>query len=36
MSRKERKRLTVMTGVTEKKLTLVQAAELMAVGLRPQ
>jgi hypothetical protein len=34
MSRKERKRLTVMAGVTEKKLTLVQAAELMTVGYR--
>src|SRR5256712_12534075 len=34
MSRKERERLTVMVGVTERKLTLVQAAELMAVGYR--
>src|SRR5260370_7987764 len=34
MSRKERKRLTVMAGVTEEDLTLVQAAELMAVGYR--
>ena len=34
MSRKERERMTVMVGVTEKKLTLVQAAELMAVGYR--
>src|SRR5712675_316391 len=34
MSRKERKRLTVMVGVTEEELTLVQAAELMGVGYR--
>jgi hypothetical protein len=34
MRRKERERLTVMAGVTEKKLTLVQAAELMGVGYR--
>jgi hypothetical protein len=34
MSRKERKRLTVMVGVTEEELTLVQAAELMEVGYR--
>src|SRR5664279_2176646 len=34
MSRKERKRLTVMAGVKAKELTLVQAAELMAVGYR--
>jgi hypothetical protein len=34
MSRKERKRLTVMAGVTAEKLTLVQAAELMGVGYR--
>src|SRR5258708_15946782 len=34
MSRKERKRLTVMAGVTEEELTLVQAAELMGVGYR--
>src|SRR5665213_2288715 len=34
MSRKERKRLTVMAGVTEKKLTLVQAAKLMRVCYR--
>jgi len=34
MSRKERKRLTVMAGVTKEELTLVQAAELMAVGYR--
>jgi len=34
MSRKERKRLTVMAGVREAELTLVQAAELMAVGYR--
>jgi hypothetical protein len=34
MSSKERKRLTVMAGVAEKELTLVQAAALMAVGYR--
>ena len=34
MSRNERKRLTVMAGVTAAELTLVQAAELMAVGYR--
>ena len=34
MSRKERERMTVMAGVTEQKLTLVQACELMAVGYR--
>ena len=34
MNRKERARMTVMGGVTEKKLTLMQAAELMAVGYR--
>jgi hypothetical protein len=34
MSRKERQRLTVMAGVKAKELTLVQAAELMAVGYR--
>jgi hypothetical protein len=34
MSRKERERLTVMAGVTAEELTLVQAAELMAVGYR--
>ena len=34
MSRKERKRLTVMVGVTAAELTLVQAAELMGVGYR--
>ena len=34
MSRKERERMTVMAGVTAKKLTLVQAAELMAIGYR--
>ena len=32
MSRKERARLTVMVGVKDQELTLVQAAELMAVG----
>lgn len=32
MSRKERKRLTVMAGVTAAELTLVLAAELMAVA----
>src|SRR6185436_2664863 len=34
MSRKERARLTVMAGVKKKELTLLQAAELMAVGYR--
>jgi hypothetical protein len=34
MSRKERERMTVMVGITEQKLTLVQAAVLMAVGYR--
>ena len=34
MSGKERERLTVMAGVQAKELTLVQAAELMAVGYR--
>jgi len=34
MSRKERERLTVMVGVKEQELTLVQAAELMTVGYR--
>jgi len=34
MNRKERKRLTVMAGVAAAELTLVQAAELMAVGYR--
>ena len=34
MSRKERERITVMVGVTEEELTLVQAAVLMAVGYR--
>jgi hypothetical protein len=34
MSSKERKRLTVMAGVQDEELTLVQAAELMAVGYR--
>jgi len=34
MSRKERKRLTVMAGVKQQALTLVQAAELMGVGYR--
>jgi len=34
MSRPERARLPVMAGVTEQELTLVQAAELMAVGYR--
>lgn len=34
MSRQERARMTVMVGVTEKKLTLVQAAALMGVGYR--
>jgi hypothetical protein len=34
MSRKERERLTVMVGVTEQELTLVQASELMGVCYR--
>src|SRR5512145_3065130 len=34
MSRKERDRMTVMVGVTKKKLTLMQAAALMQVGYR--
>ena len=34
MSRKERERLTVMVGVTEQELTLVQASELMGVRYR--
>jgi hypothetical protein len=34
MSRKERERLTIMVGVQEQELTLVQAGELMAVGYR--
>src|ERR1039457_2197670 len=34
MSRKERDRLTIMAGVTEQELTLVQAGELMAVSYR--
>ena len=34
MSGKERARLTVMVGVKAQELTLVQAAELMAVGYR--
>ena len=34
MSRKERERVTVMAGVTEEELTLVQAAELMGVCYR--
>jgi hypothetical protein len=34
MSRKERERLTIMTGVKREELTLVQAGELMAVGYR--
>src|SRR5208282_1459290 len=34
MSRKERERLTVMAGVTDQKLTLVQASELMRVCYR--
>ena len=34
MSRKERERMTVMAGVAEKKLTLVQGAELMEVSYR--
>jgi len=34
MSRKERERVTIMVGVKEQELTLVQAGELMAVGYR--
>ena len=34
MSGKERERMTVMAGVTEKKLTLMQAGALMDVGYR--
>ena len=34
MSGKERERMTVMAGVQAKELTLVQTAELMAVGYR--
>jgi Helix-turn-helix domain len=34
MSGKERKRMTVMAGVMEEELTLVEAAELMGVGYR--
>jgi len=34
MSRKERERLTVMAGIKQKELTLVQAAALMGVGYR--
>ena len=34
MSRKERDRMTIMTGVQRKELTLVQAGELMAVCYR--
>ena len=34
MSRKERKRMTVMAGVMREALTLVQAAELMEVSYR--
>jgi hypothetical protein len=34
LSRKERKRLTVMAGVQDEELTLVQAAELMGVSYR--
>jgi hypothetical protein len=34
MSRKERDRLTIMAGVRERELTLVQAGELMAVSYR--
>jgi hypothetical protein len=34
MSRKERARLTIMTGVTDEELTLVQAAQLMGVSYR--
>ena len=34
MSRKERKRLTIMAGVTSQERTQVQAGELMGVGYR--
>src|ERR1035437_8316821 len=34
MSRKERDRMTIMVGVREQELTLVQACELMAVSYR--
>jgi hypothetical protein len=34
MSRKERERLTIMAGVKQEELTLVQAAGLMGVGYR--
>ena len=34
MSRKERERMTVMAGVTDRKLTLVQASKLMRVSYR--
>src|SRR5271168_1277805 len=34
MSRKERNRMTIMAGVKGKKLTQVQAAELMGLGYR--
>jgi hypothetical protein len=34
MSQKERDRLTIMAGVTEQELTLVQAGELIAVSYR--
>jgi len=34
MSRKERDRMTIMTGVQRQELTLVQAGELMAVCYR--
>ena len=34
MSRKERDRMTIMTGVKRQELTLVQAGELMAVCYR--
>jgi hypothetical protein len=34
MSRKERERLTIMAGVKEQELTLVQASELMRVCYR--
>lgn len=34
MSRKERERLRIMSGIKRQELTLVQAAELMAVSYR--
>jgi hypothetical protein len=36
MSGKERERVSVMVGVAERKLTLVQASEVMGVVLPPE